>query len=123
MGWITTRELRRLERELATAKKRADDAEDRLAAERASKDWLTLQLASRIVTKGGGYGLDHDKPVSVQPQSNPKGFIREPTYEDEAKLEFYKQCAVNAGRPVEDAIEKWELEMRGQSITYTEQEQ
>ena len=107
------------EKRLAEERKRLDDL---VASERQSKDWLTLQLASRVITKHGGYGLD-EKPVPVEAQPNPKGFIREPTYEDDAKLEFYKQCAVNAGKSIEDAVDKWEAEMRGETIAYTDQEQ
>ena len=117
--WVTRREIARLERELKHALQRAESAEQSLAAERQAKDWLTLQLASRVITKHGGYGLEHEpvKPEVVQP---PNGFIRQPTEIDEAKLEFYKRCAREAGKPEEDAIERWQAEMRGEMITYND---
>lgn len=124
--WITTRELRRLERELAQAVKRAEDAEDRLASERQAKDWLTLQLASRLATKHGGYGLDHLPPESqVDVKSpHPKGYIRDPDEIDTAKLEYYKKCYRDEGKSEDDAVKIWEAEMRGETPTYEyEQEQ
>ena len=115
--WITRRELARLERELKLALRRAERAEDLLAAERQAKDWLTLQLTSRVVTKQGGYGLESEPPPKqIEPQGHPQGYTHEPTDIDLAKLEWYKQCAVNAGKPEEDAVEKWEAEMRGQVL-------
>jgi hypothetical protein len=114
--WLSKREIARLERELSAALQRAKAAEDALAAERQAKDWLVLQLASRVITKHGGYGLDHEPspPKVVEPQR----FVRQPTEIDLAKLEYYKQCAAAAGKPEEDAVQKWEAEMRGESIAY-----
>lgn len=120
--WISRREIARLERELKSALQRAADAEERLQSERSSKDWMIQQLTSRFIAKQGLYGLDSEKVV---PQPHPKGFLREPTPEDEAKLEYYIRCAHNAGIPnaEEDATMRWEAEMRGESIVYTDQDQ
>lgn len=115
--WVTKRELARLERELSRATKRAEDAEERLAAERARHDWQALQLTSRLVTKHGGYGLEETKPEPVEPKQNPKGFIHEPTPEDLDMLNFYKACAAEAGLDEQDAITKWEAHMRGEALT------
>jgi hypothetical protein len=98
------------------AEARALLAEQNLASERAGKDWLTVQLASRVVTKHGGYGLDHEAPSRTEPQSHPKGYTHEPTEMDLAKLDFYKKCAREADRDEEDAVQKWEAEMRGESL-------
>ena len=125
MAWISTRELRRLERELTNAVKRANDAEERLQSERASKDWMIQQLTSRFVTKQGLYGLDNQPTPLAPTPAHPKGFLRDPTPEDEAKLEYYIRCAINADipNPEEDATMRWEAEMRGESILYSEQDQ
>lgn len=116
--WVSRREIARLERELRHALGRAKTAEDLLASERSSKDWMITQLTSRFVTKQGLYGLDHEplKPITLTP--HPKGFIREPNEIDEAKLTFYKNCAREAGLPEEDGERRWEAEMRGEMPTY-----
>lgn len=100
---------------LAAATKRAEDAESALSSERGNKDWLTLQLASRVVTKHGQYGLEHEKPVKTEVPS-PQGYTHDPTEIDLAKLEFYKKCAREAGKDEEDAVLKWEAEMRGEGL-------
>ncbi len=114
--WVTKRELARLERELARAIKRADEAEERLAAERQRHDWQSLQLVSRVVTKHGGYGLDEIKTEPVEPKQHPKGFTHEPTQEDMDMLNFYKVCAADAGLDEQDAVRKWEAKMRGEDL-------
>jgi hypothetical protein len=124
MAWISAREIRRLERELARANKRADDAEDRLAIERQSKDWLTVQLASRLATKAGTYGLEDKPPKPVELKAHPKGYLREPDEVDTAKLEYYKKCFSDAGKSEIEAERFWEAEMRGEAPTIeAEQEQ
>jgi hypothetical protein len=112
--WLSRRELARLERELNAALQRAKGAEDALAAERQRHDWLILQLTNRVVTKHGGYGLEEAKPEPVEP--NPKGFTREPTQEDIDVLNFYKNCAAEAGLDDAKATEWWEAHMRGEAI-------
>lgn len=103
-----------METALAAAEKRAEDAENALASERSAKDWLTLQLSSRVITKHGGYGLEHEpKPAPV---FHPQGYTHDPTEIDLAKLEFYKRCARDAGRDEEDAVMRWEAEMRGEGL-------
>jgi hypothetical protein len=114
--WISRSELRRLLQQVAVAEKRAADAEDRLAAERASKDWLTVQLASRVVTKGGQYGLDHESPASSAP--SPRTYPRQLTEEDIAKRDYYVRCYREAGRSEEDAVALFEAEMRGERVVY-----
>lgn len=99
---------------LASAEKRAADAESALQGERSAKDWLTLQLASRVITKHGQYGLDHAPPTPIEP--NPKGYTHEPTEIDYAKLEFYKKCARDTGHDEQDAVNRWEAEMRGEGL-------
>ena len=116
MGWISRHELRRLQRELDRAVKRAEDAERRLDAERQAKDWAILQLTSRFVTKQGGYALDSEKPTPAP--SDPRRFTHEPTAEDLAKREWYIKCYIERGWPEDDAIQLWEAEMRGESVTY-----
>ena len=117
MPWLTSRELKRLERELSAALRRAVDAEKRLDAERSSKDWAILQLTSRFVTKQGGYALDTEPPAKIEPnKGHPKGYTHEPTEIDYAKLEFYKRCAVEAGHDESDAERRWEAEMRGEGL-------
>lgn len=127
--WVSKSEMRRLLAQLSAAESRAIESENRLtaererldglvASERQSKDWLTVQLASRVVTKHGQYGLDHEIPVKEVPQANPKGFIREPNEYDLAVLKQYQQWAREAGQSEEDAREKWEAEMRGESVNY-----
>ena len=100
---------------LAAAEKRAVAAEEALTAERAAKDWLAVQLASRVITKHGGYGLEQER-AQPSPAPHPRGFTHEPTVMDLAKLEFYKQCAAAAGKDEQDAIDKWEQEMRGEEL-------
>jgi hypothetical protein len=120
--WVSRSELRRLLAQISAAESRAKRAEEALAAERQSKDWLTLQLTSRLVTKSGQYGLDHEKSEPSQPSSphpHPRGYTRDPTEIDLAKLEWYKQCAVAAGKDEDDALMKWEAEMRGEQPVYT----
>lgn len=117
MPWfVSRRELARLQRELNSAVKRAEDAERRLDSERASKDWAILQLTSRFITKQGGYGLDSEPPQPAPP--DPRGFARLPTAEDEAKRDYYIQCYREAGRSEEEAVAIWEAEMRGERVTY-----
>jgi hypothetical protein len=116
MTWISRAELRRLLQQVAAAEQRAQKAEDALAAERQAKDWMVTQLTSRFVTKQGSYGLDHKPPEPITP--HPKQFIREPTEIDLVKLEYYKKCARNAGRDEQGAIDIWEAEMRGETITF-----
>jgi hypothetical protein len=108
-----------LSKALASAEKRAEDAESALASERGSKDWLMLQLSSRVITKHGQYGLDYEKPLPKgvdEPKSpHPKGWLKEPDETDYAKLEYYKLCYRNAGMPEERAELRWEAEMRGEN--------
>lgn len=99
---------------LASAEKRAEDAERALQGERSAKDWQALQLISRVATKHGQYGLDYETPIPQAPPAN--GYTHEPTEIDYAKLEFYKQCARNAGKSEEDAQMRWEAEMRGEGL-------
>jgi len=116
--WVSKSEMRRLLAQISTAESRAQRAEDTLAAERARHDWKDLQLLNRAVTKNGGYALDHEKSEPALPTPHPRGFTHEPTDIDLAKLEWYKQCAVNAGKDEDDAVLKWEAEMRGEQLTY-----
>ncbi len=120
--WVTKRELARLERELARAVSRAEDAENRLAEERQRHDWQSLQLVSRVVTKHGGYGLEHEPQKDEPPKQHPKGFTHEPTQEDIDMRNYYIACAIDAGQTEDDAIQKWEAKMRGEDI-YIETEQ
>ena len=118
--WISRREIARLERERNAALQRAKNAEEDLRAERQSKDWMITQLTSRFVTRQGGYGLDHEPPKKIEPSP----YTHEPTQMDLDKLEYYKQCARQAGRSEEEARQTWEAEMRGESVRYEyEQEQ
>lgn len=96
------------------AVKRAEEAENALQGERGGKDWVVTQLASRLVTKSGQYGLDHEpsEPPAV-PQNR---FVRDPTDIDMARLEFYIKCAQDAGKTEEDARMRWEAEMRGEPL-------
>jgi hypothetical protein len=130
--WITRREIARLERELKAALQRALDAEARLVVERAArdeqatrKDDIIVQLASRVVTKAGGYGLDREPPrvPEVLPPAHPRRFIREPTELDDARLQFYIDDARRVGipNPEEDATARWEAELRGESYMAGEQ--
>ena len=68
MPWVNQKYLDRLERDLEIALEGREKAESRLtaererldgivASERQGKDWLTVQLASRVVTKHGQYGV------------------------------------------------------------------
>ena len=118
--WISRREITRLERELKAALQRAKSAEDDLRVERQSKDFMIAQLTSRFVTRNGGYGLETEKPVPPAP--HPKGYTHEPSEMDLAKLEYYKLCARNAGVDEQDAVLKWEAEMRGETLSYEYQE-
>lgn len=136
--WYSSREIARLESALADALRRAATAEDRLteerkrlddivASERQSKDWMTLQMASRVVTKHGGYGLDSERPVKVE-TAHPKGFVREPEEVDAARFQYYVKCYQEAGKSLDEAQQLatllWEAEMRGENVTYEyEQEQ
>lgn len=126
--WINKRDLDRLERDLLHALQRAEKAEaalaeerrradDLIAAERQSKDFLTLQLASRVVTKNGGYALEAE-PQAHEPTPHPKGYVREPTEFDYARLEGYKEFYQRDGRSEEEAQELWDREMRGEQIVY-----
>ena len=115
--WVTKRELARLERELSSALRRAEGAEDKLAVERQRHDWLILQLTNRVVTKHGGYGLEETK-AEPESKTHPKGFIREPDEIDDAKLEYYRQCYRDAGLDETKALERWEAEMRGEHVPF-----
>ena len=95
---------------LKSTEKRAEDAENALAAERQRHDWKDIQLINRVVTKNGGYGLDETKPEPVTPP------VPEPTQEDLDVLEFFKTCAAEVGESEQDAIEKWKMHMRGESL-------
>jgi hypothetical protein len=116
LPFVSRRELARLERERSDAVKRAAVAEDRLAAERAAKDWAILQLTSRFIVKQGAYGLDAEPPQPTP--SDPRRFVRLPTEEDDAKLEYYKQCYREAGKSEDEAVVLWEAEMRGEQVRY-----
>jgi len=117
--WVSRAEMRRLLQQVAAAETRAQRAEDALAAERASKDWLTVQLASRVVTKHGQYGLDHAAPTKEPPPpAIPAGFTHVPDERDYAKLEWYKQLARQRGESEDYAEKIWEAEMRGEPLPY-----
>lgn len=119
MPFVSRRELARLERERNDAIKRAAAAENRLAAERASKDRLIVQLASRVVTKHGQYGLDHEPSATTQPVSPPpRTFAREPTEVDTIRRDYYIKCYAEVGRSEDEAIALWEAEMRGDGVVY-----
>src|SRR5689334_5098564 len=123
--WLNRSEYERLvnlaarcqsaEQQCRLTESRLEESEKQLAAERAAKDWLITQLTSRFITKQGSYGLDHE-PQPVMPAAHPKGYTHEPSEMDMAKLEYYKDCARAAGVDEGDAIEKWEAEMRGESL-------
>jgi hypothetical protein len=128
MPWISQRSLNRLERDLLSALQRTERAEELLAterrradeliaAERQAKDFLTVQLASRVVTRHGGYGLALE-PSPTEPAPHPKGYVREPNEQDLARLDYYKQCYLQAGKPEEEAESLWESEMRGATPSY-----
>jgi len=121
--WITRRELARLERELSVARRRAEDAERRLDAERSRHDWTTLQLTSRFVVKQGVYGLDYERPEPASVSSDPRKFTQPLSVEDKAKREYYVRCFVEAGRSEEEAIDLWEREIRGEQVRYPYEEQ
>lgn len=113
--------MRRLLQQVVAAEERAQRAEDALAGERQSKDWLMLQLASRLAVKSGTYGLDHQVPQKTTeqpPAKHPRGFVRDPNEHDNARLEYYKQCYREQGRPEVEAEALWEAEMRGENVTY-----
>lgn len=122
--WISKREWARHQRELNAALKRALDAEQRLEQERTTKDATILELTSRFLTKQGSYGLTvADKAQSPTAKTEqPNKFIREPTAEDEARLNYYKQCYKEAGRSEEEAEQIWEQEMRGEQPRYPYEE-
>lgn len=128
MPWVNKRSLERLERDLLHALQRAERAEaaladerrradDLIASERQSKDFLTLQLASRVVTKHGGYGLEAE-PKTIEPELHPKGYIREPSDIDYARLEGYIEFYRRDGRSEEEAQALWDSEMRGEQVVY-----
>lgn len=135
MPWISKRDLDRLERDLLQTLQRAEKAEqalakereradDKIDAERKSKDFLILQLASRVVQKHGGYALESEPKAAEPPPPHPKGFVREPNDYDLARLEGYKEIYRQQGRSEDEAEALWEREMRGEQITYEyEQEQ
>jgi hypothetical protein len=114
--WVSKTEMRRLLAQVSAAESRAQRAEDSLAAERARHDWLSLQLTSRVVTKHGGYGLDHEPPTPALP--DPRNFVRVPSAEDDAKREYYIRCFREAGKSEEEAVALWEAEMRGEQVRY-----
>lgn len=115
MPWISSRELRRIERERAEAATRAVSAELRLDKEREAKDRLIVQLTSRVLIKNGAYSIEPPPPL---PPPDPRGFAREPSDEDLARHEYYKKCYADAGRTEEEATQLWEAEMRGEQVTY-----
>lgn len=126
--WINKREHQRLERDLLHALQRAEKAEGALteerrradeliAAERQSKDSLILQLTSRVVTKNGGYALE-TAPNGPEPAAHPKGYIRDPTDIDYARLEGYIEIYQRDGRSEEEAQALWDSEMRGEQVVY-----
>lgn len=128
MPFVTRHYLDRLDRDLLQALQRAEKAEQALADERRrtdsvianerqAKDFLTLQLASRVVTKNGGYALEVE-PKSSEPTPHPKGYAREPNDQDLARLEHYKRCYLEAGKSEDEAEAIWEAEMRGENVTY-----
>lgn len=117
MPWLSRRELVRLERETQRAVQRAIYAEGQLAEERRAKDALVVQLASRVVTKHGGYGLDNPAPIPPAPETA-NNYTHEPTEMDKAKLDYYKRQARAAGQPEELAQQIWEAELRGEQIVY-----
>ncbi len=114
-----------LELACGKAEARAISAEESLASERQAKDWLTLQLASRVVTKNGGYGLDHEKPTPQIVEAIPVR-TKEPDEMDMARLDWYVKCYREAGHmdPETAAKDYWEAEMRGEHpLTEVEREQ
>jgi hypothetical protein len=134
--WISAAEYKRMESALAAALRRAETAETRLAderkrlddivaSERQSKDWLTLQMASRLVQKAGQYGLGHVPGETSEPPPHPKGYLREPNEVDRIRLAAYIKWATEAGvaNPKEEAQQRWDAEMRGETVTYTDGEQ
>lgn len=117
---VSRREWARHQRELRVAINRAIYAESQLAIERQSKDWMVVQLASRLATKHGTYGLDHEAPKPLAP--HPKQWTHEPSEVDLAKLEFYKKSYREAGKSEEEAEAIWETEMRGETPRYPYEE-
>lgn len=82
-----------------------------------------VQLTSRIVTKSGGYGLDHEQPERPpKPTPHPKAWTHEPSEMDLAKLEYYKKSYREAGKSEEEAELIWEAEMRGETPRYPYEE-
>ena len=108
---------------LIAAQTRAENAENALAGERQGRDWIVNQLTSRVVTKHGQYGLDHE-PIKAEPPEPAKGFNREPTEHDLAMRDWYIKCSIGAGKSEEDGERIWEAYMRGESVAVeTEVEQ
>jgi len=115
---VSKREWMRHQRELSAALKRATDAEDRLNSERQRKDAAILELASRVVTKHGGYGLRSSVPEVESPAPHPQRFTHEPTEADLAKLDYYINEYRKVGKSEEEARAIWEMEMRGETPVY-----
>ncbi len=103
-----------LELSCGKAEGRAVAAELALADERQRKDGLVIQLASRVITKHGAYGLEQEPQPAPAP--HPKGFARDPTPEDIDVLNFYKACAAEANQSEQSAIDRWEAHMRGEDL-------
>jgi hypothetical protein len=112
--WSNRSEILRLLEQVAKAEKRAELAELRLETERKSKDYLTLELASRVMTASRQYGIV--ERVEEKREARPQ--VEALTAFQEAEREQWANFAVAEGLEKEDGYAKWEAHQRGELLPY-----
>ncbi len=105
--FVSRRELKRLERELAEARKARVSAEERLEVEREAKDKLALALLDHVAVRDKGYPISTRLP---QPEEAPQVETSE-QYLERLKVEYaptwdyYRQVAAQSGKSETDALD------------------
>lgn len=113
--WSNQVEIRRLLEHVAKAEKRAELAEQRLETERKSKDYLTLELASRVMTASRQYGISERIVEPKRLTSTPEASL---TPFEETEREQFGQFALEQGYDKEDGYRQWDAKQRGELMPY-----
>lgn len=113
--WDKRAETRRLLKQVADANARVKEVEADLKAERKSKDYLVLELSSRVMTASRQYGISERPEAPIQQQSLPPAPL---TPFEESEREEFGKFAVEAGQSKEDGFELWDRRRHGELMPY-----
>lgn len=115
--FVSSRELKRLEREALDARKRAFEAEARLDVERSRTDKLNLAVLDLAAKKLGAHAISTqvDPP---EPEKPPTEAEMRHRLKEHHLWPFYLQSAVEVGKGEEDALNALAAFLSGEPLPY-----